>query len=198
MEENELTDGTRALVDRCAGVVAIRTATDYHVAGELLKHAAAFVKEVKSYFAPLKKQASDMHKSICAKEAAALADAESASQRVRKLMADYQTEQERAARMEKERIEAQNLTPVEAAEKLEAVEAVQERQIQAAVPAPPRVSGVSMRRIADTEKIAAHVKTNGDKDMIPGVYVWCEWKFRVANADLLPQEFTKLSTTVRS
>ena len=98
---------TNALVEMNKKEIAVVTAADRIAIGEDLTANKTYQKKVKDYFGPLKKNASKVHKDICAKEKALLLPAMSLEQKQKNACIAYETEQERLRKVEQARLEVE-------------------------------------------------------------------------------------------
>lgn len=149
-----------------ARALVIATDADFTLAGEMLRGVKALAGEIDSVFGPLKKKANESHRAICDEEAKAKAPLSEAERIVKRSMAQYHEAQERARRIEQQRLEAEvrrqeedrrlaEATELEAEgrheEAEEAISAPATYTAAPVAPPPPKVQGVSFREAWSAE-----------------------------------------------
>lgn len=160
-----------------ADTLMITDSVTYTRAGEFWKEIRAMRGKVAATFDPLVKQAHELHRETLAKKNEIDRPLEAAEKKVKRLMADYDREQERKRREEEDRLReiarkqeeerrlAEALAAEAAGEKEEA-EAILEEEVYIPPPvvpkATPKVEGVSFRTA---------------------------WKFRIVNESAIPRNY---------
>jgi len=161
----------RDLVVRAEGLV-IQSDEDCEMAAGMLRELAAGMRRVDEVFDPIIKKANAAHKEAIAKKREIVAPLLKGDRRLRDLVGDYRSEQERRrkaeeqerrrkAQAEEEERRLTEAADLEASGQTEEAEAVLERPMEVAVPLPPpppKMDGVAVRmawtfQIVDAKKI---------------------------------------------
>ena len=106
VETNEVETRALSIVDQ-AKAVKVVDIESYKYAGELWKGIGDMIKEVKATFDPICEAANKAHKAATAKRASFLDPLEAVYRSVKKLMSDYDAEQERIRREAEEKLREQ-------------------------------------------------------------------------------------------
>jgi len=166
---------TMTLLDR---VKVIADAGEYKRAGELWAAGKAMLKAIADSYDPIIAAAHATHKKALESKAELYDPMESALRRVKRIMADYDTEQERVRREEQLRLEA-------AARRL-----AEDRLIAEAAAAEADGDQAQADAILAEPVVIAPVILPGATPKIEGGPVYREvWKFRIVDAALIPREY---------
>jgi len=157
---------------------AIKTADEYLWAGKLWKTGKDLLEEINEGYDSLIKKAHELHKDALAKKAKYFVPTEAGVRAVKKLMSDYDTEQERIRKAEEVRLaeiarqqeEERLLAEAELAEK-----SGNKEEAQAIIDAPVYVPPV--------------VVPKSVPKMEGGPVYRTIWKFRIKNASLIPRQY---------
>ena len=173
MELQKVNESALSTVDQISAVVEIKTNAEYEAAGELLLIGRGMLKEVKEAYAEPKKKSHEAWKAVVAAEKKYFDPVDKACKKLKRVMGEYQAEQERKRR-EKEREAQEALRKAEEEKRLqeaaqlenegknEQAEAIIEQPIpETPVILPketPKVKGISFRenwniRIDDPAKV---------------------------------------------
>ena len=154
---------------------------------ESYQQAAAFWKEIKEIrsqvaatFDPIIKKAHEAHKQAVAKKKEVDAPLEAAQRQIKRLMADYDAEQERKRREEEERLR-------ELARKEE-----EERRLKEAEAAEAAGMEDAVEAILDAPIETPTVVVQKNTPKVEGVIYRTIWKFRITNPELIPREYLKV------
>jgi len=177
VEPVEVEEKALSIIDQAKAVKVVDSQT-YISAGVFWKSIGEMIAEVKDTFDPICEAAHKAHKAATTKRAKYLDPLETAYKSVKKLMSDYDTEQERLRKAEEMRLaeiarkqeEERLLAEAEAAEKSGNKEEAQ-AIIDAPVYVPPVVVPKSVPKMAG------------------GPVYRSIWKFRIKNAALIPREY---------
>ena len=120
VETNEVETKALTIVDQAKAVV-VKDAESYTAAGVMWKTIKDMMKEVSDTFDPIIEQAHKAHKKALEQKAKYYSPLDQASRNVKKLMSDYDMEQERIRQAEQRRLEE------------EARKAEEERRLQEAI-----------------------------------------------------------------
>lgn len=191
VETNEVEAKAMSIVDQ-AKAVKVVDIESYRYAGELWKGIGDMIKEVKATFDPICEAAHKAHKAATAKRASFLDPLESVYRSVKRLMSDYDAEQERIRRAEEERLREIARKEEEERRLREAIaleESGQEEIAAAVMEAPIRVPPVVLPKTTP--------KFDG------GPIFRTVWKYRIVNPSLIPREYmmpdqVKIGGVVRS
>lgn len=136
MEDNQLTiieKEQKSILDQIQEIT-INNEEDNIKAGNFLKQIKPVIKNIETYWKPLKESASKAHKDLCDKEKEMLKPLKEAEIEIKAKMSKYISEQEEKARKEQEALrkaqEEEALKQLEEAEKLKAEGKELEAQIQ--------------------------------------------------------------------
>lgn len=191
VETNEVEVKAMSIVDQ-AKAVKVVDIESYKYAGELWKSIGDMIKEVKATFDPICDAAHKAHKAATAKRASFLDPLESVYRSVKRLMSDYDDEQERLRREAEEKLREQARKEEEERRLKEAIalEESGQKEIAAAImEAPVRVPPVVLPK--------ATPRLDG------GPVFRTVWKYRIVNQNLIPREYmmpdqVKIGGVVRS
>jgi len=165
-----------ATVDKLNAVTVIRTAEQYQACGELFKAGKAMMDQIAEAYDSIIAAAHKAHKEAVAKKKSFYEPVETATRRVKSIMADYDAEQERARRAEQARLEAE-------ARQLEQGRMLAEAIMVAAT------DPVAADRIMDEPVVVAPVFIPKSTPKVEGVVFREVWKYRIVNEDLIPRAY---------
>ena len=165
-----------ATVDRLGAIKAIATADDYKHAGEWWRAGREMMAAIDDAYDSIIAAAHAAHKAAVAKKKSFYEPVEAATKRVKRLMADWDAEQERKRREEQARLEA------------EARAREEERKINEAV-AVAATDPVAADAILEEEITVAPVIIPKTVPKVEGVVFREVWKFRITNEELIPREY---------
>lgn len=174
-QTNEIIEKTEARVNE-ANQITITDQTSYKAAADWLRLIVTLKKEVETTFGQPKKKASEAHKSICAAEKKHLEPLAKAELIVKSKMSLWYAEQERKAKEEKIRLEAELKKREEENKILEAValeEAGKTEEAQAVISQPVQVAPV---KVQVTEKVE-------------GISFRENWTFEITDKNTIPREY---------
>lgn len=157
--------------------IAVIDNDTYSQAGELLKLHKGLEKQIKAYFEPMKKKASDAHKEICAKENEELAKLVPTIQYLNKQMTSWNIEQERVRQAEEIRL------------RREAEKAEEERRLQAAIEAEAAGAKEEATAILDEPIYVPPPIVEKVVPKVSGQTMTTTWKWRLKNIDLVPRQY---------
>lgn len=164
------------LMIREASGLSIQSDADYEDAGKVLVEIKTRMKQVSDYWSPLKKNASEAHKALCAREKEMLDPLKKAEDIIKKTMVSYQQEAQR--RRAAEEAEARRRQQEEAdrllADAVQAQEAGDEMSAQ--------ISLAMAQMVNEMEPVAA--ETAAPK--ATGTTMKKTWKARVVNPMEVP------------
>lgn len=200
IETEPVEEKALSIVDQ-AKAVRVTDAETYTVAGSLWKSIGDMIKEVKDTFDPLVQAAHLAHKAVVEKRAKYLDPLTAAQKSVKKLMSDYDLEQERirqeeqrrlaeiARKQEEERLLAEAILAEEEAKRNGATHEEAAQEAQAVIDEPVYVAPVVVAK--------ATPKLQG------GPVYRTVWKARIINEKLIPREYlvpdlVKINGVVRS
>ena len=103
---DQLNEDTMAVVAQLRSGAVIQKDQQYVAAGGLYRAADAREKEIKAYFAPMKKAAHDAHKAVTAKENDELALVSGPKREIKMALERYDADKRRRAREEADRLES--------------------------------------------------------------------------------------------
>jgi hypothetical protein len=181
-----------------ARVITIESSADYLAVAERRKAIRSFIAKVETFFAPLKKKASEAHKALCESERQHLTPAKADLDNHDRALRTWDAEQERMRQEERRRLEEQARREEEVRRLAEA--AAMEREAQAS-------GDVALRAEAEaliSEPIEAPVIVLPKATpTVEGLSYREVWQFEVVNAALVPDEFKvidekKLGSVVRA
>jgi hypothetical protein len=157
---------------------AIKTSDEYLWAGKLWKSGKDLLEEINEGYDSLIKKAHELHKDALAKKARYYNPAESAVKAVKKLMSDYDAEQEKIRKAEEDRL------------RKIAEDEEKERQLQAAVDAEQSGNKEEAEAIIEAPVYVPPVVVQKTTPKLSGGPVYRTiWKFRIKNAALIPREY---------
>jgi len=180
MESNEIELSAKARdLAESVKLVQITSPETYAMAANGLQLIKGMTKEIKDFFAPLKEKAFAAHRALTAAENDKLAPLVEAERFAKGAMTTWQLEQEAAARVEQRRLEEEARKRAEEEKLLDAIDAEQAGEPEAAerilaepvlapvvriAPPVPAVSGISMRETwsADVFDMKALVRAVAD------------------------------------
>lgn len=187
----EVESKAMSIVDK-AKTVTVTDVTTYTAAGNLWKAIKDMMKEVADTFDPLIEAAHVSHKKALEKKAKFYQPLDLASRSIKKLMSDYDSEQERIRKAEEERL--QKIAQKEA----------EDRRLQEAIEAEKAGKNEEAAAIIETPvTVAPVVVAKATPKMEGGPVYRTIWKFRIKNAALIPREYlivdeVKIGGLVRS
>ena len=180
-----------SIVDQ-AKTVKVTNPETYTAAGQIWKAIKDMMKEVSDTFDPLIEAAHLSHKKALEKKAKFYQPLDLASRSVKKLMSDYDTEQERIRKAEEDRL--QKIAQKQA----------EDRRLEEALAAEKAGRKEEAAAIIETPvTIAPVVIAKVTPKMEGGPVYRTIWKFRIMNAALIPREYlipdeVKIGGVVRS
>jgi Sec-independent protein translocase protein TatA len=180
VETNEVETKALSIVDQ-AKAVKVVDVESYKFAGELWKGIGDMIKEVKATFDPICEAANKAHKAATTKRASFLDPLESVYKNVKRLMSDYDAEQERLRRAEEARLRDIERKAEEERRLQEAItleESGQKEVAEAVMEAPVYVAPVVIPKVTP--------KMEG------GPVFRTIWKFRVVNPNIIPRQYLKI------
>lgn len=180
VETNEIEVKALSIVDQ-AKAVKVVDIESYKYAGELWKSIGDMIKEVKATFDPICEAANKAHKAATAKRASFLDPLESVYRSVKRLMSDYDAEQERIRREAEEKLREQARKEEEERRLKEAIaleESGQKEVAEAVMETPVYVAPV--------------VITKAVPKMEGGPVFRTVWKFRIVNQNIIPRQYLKV------
>jgi hypothetical protein len=170
----------------------IKSTEEYIAVGELWKSGRELLKEIDNGYDDLIAAAHKLHKDAVAKKATYYAPADQGVRAAKKLMSDYDAEQERIRKAEEDRL--QKIAQKEA----------EDRRLQEAIEAEKAGKKAEAETIIETPVTVAPVVVAKKTPKMEGGPVYRTiWKFRIKNADLIPREYlipdeVKIGGLVRS
>jgi hypothetical protein len=180
VKTNEIEVKALSIVDQ-AKAVKVVDIESYKYAGELWKSIGDMIKEVKATFDPICEAANKAHKAATAKRASFLDPLESVYRSVKRLMSDYDAEQERIRREAEEKLREQARKEEEERRLKEAIaleESGQKEVAEAVMETPVYVAPV--------------VITKAVPKMEGGPVFRTVWKFRIVNQNIIPRQYLKV------
>jgi hypothetical protein len=180
VKTNEIEVKALSIVDQ-AKAVKVVDIESYKYAGELWKSIGDMIKEVKATFDPICEAANKAHKAATAKRASFLDPLESVYRSVKRLMSDYDAEQERIRREAEEKLREQARKEEEERRLKEAIaleESGQKEVAEAVMETPVYVAPVVIPK--------AVPKMEG------GPVFRTVWKFRIVNQNIIPRQYLKV------
>jgi hypothetical protein len=177
VETNEVESKALSVVDQ-AKAVKVVDVESYKFAGELWKGIGDMIKEVKATFDPICDAANKAHKAATAKRASFLDPLESVYKNVKRLMSDYDAEQERIRREEEAR-----LREIER-------QAEEERRLQEAIALEAQGEQEVAEAVMEAPVYVAPVVLPKSTPKLQGGPVYrTVTKFRVVNELIIPRQF---------
>jgi hypothetical protein len=177
VETDDVETKALSIVDQ-AKAVKVTDSQTYLSAGVFWKQIGEMISEVKDTFDPICDAAHRAHKAATTKRAKYLEPLETAYKSVKRLMSDYDAEQERIRKAEEARLQA-------IAQKEE-----EERCLQEAILAEQSGNKEEAEAIIETPVQAAPVVVPKSVPKMAGGPVYRTiWKFRIKNAALIPKEY---------
>jgi hypothetical protein len=177
VETNEVEVKALSIVDQ-AKAVKVVDVESYEYAGELWKGIGDMIKEVKATFDPICDAANKAHKAATAKRAAYLDPLESVFKSVKKLMSDYDLEQERVRREAEEKLREQ-------ARKEE-----EERRLQEAIILESEGQTAIAEAVMEAPVYVAPVVIPKTTPKMAGGPVFREvWDFEIIDEKAIPREY---------
>ena len=167
---------TKSTLDKLTAVAFIATTAEYTAAGELWKEGKAAIEAIDNRYSDDIDFAHKEHKRLIAERDEVKKPVEAATKRVKRLMADYDAEQERARRAEQARLEA------------EARQREEERKLAEAI-AVAATDPVQADAIMEETIIVAPVILPKATPKVEGMVYREVWKFEITDAGLIPRQF---------
>ena len=165
-----------ATVDRLGGIKVITNADDYKHAGEWWKAGRDMMAAIDNAYDSIIAAAHKAHKEAVAKKKYFYEPVEQATKRVKRLMADYDAEQERIRKAEQLRLEA------------EARAREEERKLNEAI-AVAATDPVQADAIMEETIIVAPVILPKSTPKVEGMVYREIWKFEITDAGKIPRQF---------
>jgi hypothetical protein len=166
-----------ATVDRLNSIGGVITTQDqYIMCGNLWQAGRAMMDQISEAYDSIIAAAHKAHKEAVAKKKSFYEPVESATKRVKRLMADYDAAQERARRAEQARLEA------------EARQVEQDRKLAEAV-AVAATDPTAADAILEEPIMVAPVIIPKATPKIEGVVYREVWKFQITDPDLIPRQY---------
>ena len=172
---NEIEEKTEARVKE-ANQIIIADQTSYKAAADWLKVIVILKKEVEGTFADPKQKAAAAHKSICAAEKTHLEPLQKAEAIVKSKMSTWYAEQERKAREERLRLEAEQRKQDE------------ERRLKEAVALESAGQKEEAEQVLAQEVTYAPIKIQV-VEKVEGVSFRENWKWEIADQNIIPREY---------
>lgn len=177
VETNEVETKAVTIVDQ-AKVVKVTDSETYITAGSLWKQIGDMITEIKDTFDPICEAAYRAHKAATEKRAKYLNPLTQAQKDVKKLMSDYDAEQERIRLAEEARLR-------ELARKEE-----EERKLQEAIQAELEGNHEAAEKIIqEPVQVAPVVVPKATPKMVGGPVYQTRWKFEITDAEKVPREY---------
>lgn len=193
MEQLEVESRALTISEQAKAVVITNTET-YEKAGIFFKEIKGMMKEVADTFDPIIEKAHSAHKEALAKKAKYYAPLDKASKDVKRLMSDYDMEEERKRRLEEDRLRKIAEDAEKARLEQERKEA-EERQLQEAIAAEAagdtKVAEAILEApvyVPEPEFVPAPVVPKA-VPKISGVSYRTVWSCEVVNVDLIPRKY---------
>lgn len=177
VETNEVETKAMSIVDQ-AKAVKVVDIESYKYAGELWKSIGDMIKEVKATFDPICEAANKAHKAATAKRASFLDPLESVYRSVKRLMSDYDAEQERIRREAEEKLREQARKEEEERRLQEAIALEQSGQkevAEAVMEAPVYVAPVVIPKVVPK--------------MTGGPVFQKRWDFEITDINQIPRQY---------
>lgn len=183
---------TRALtLPEQAQTIIIKTPNDYLTAGEFVKQMDALLLEIDGAYDDNILAAHKLHKGLIAKKKTYYDPPSSARKSVRKLMTDWDTEQEKKAKEEETRLR-------DLARKAE-----EDAKLQEAIAAEAAGHQEEAQAIMEEEVYVPPIIIQNDTPKVQGVQFRVTWKFKVVDQRKIPAEYllpdlVKIGAVVRA
>jgi DNA repair ATPase RecN len=171
--------------------VVIKTSEDYEQAGFVFTTIKSVMKQVDESFDPIIQKAHQAHKEAVAQKKKIYEPLENVSKHVKRVMSDYDAEQERIRKAEESRLQ-------EIARKEE-----EERKLAEAIAAEQSGDKQEAEAIINEEIYVAPVVVKKEVPKVQGMSFRTIWKFRIIDEKKIPREYltpdsVKIGGVVRS
>lgn len=180
LQPQEVSTRALTIIEQGKSIVVISTSEDYTVAGELFTTIKGVMKQVDESFDPIIQKAHQAHKEAVAQKKKIYEPLETVSRHVKKVMGDYDTEQERIRKAEEARLQ-------EIARKQE-----EERKLQEAVAAEQSGDKQEAEAIMEEPVYVAPVVIKKEVPKVEGVVFRTIWKYRIIDERKIPREYLKV------
>lgn len=189
-----------SIVDQ-AKAVKVTDAETYTAAGSLWKSIGDMIAEVKATFDPICDAAHKAHKAATEKRAKFLDPLTAAQKSVKRLMADYDAEQERIRQAEQRRLEEIARKAEEDCRLAEAIAA--EEAAKAAGATKEEAAQEAAAIIEEPVSVAPVVVPKAVPKIQGGPVFQTRWSFEIVNENLIPRQYltpdmTKIGGVVRA
>lgn len=186
VETSEVETKALSIVDR-AKMVVVTDPETYTAAGILWKQIKDMMKEVSDTFNPIIEAAHASHKKALEQKAKYYAPLEQAYKSVKKLMSDYDMEQERIRQAEQRRLEEIARKEEEERRLMEAIVAEEELKARGAT---KEEAAQEAAAIMEEPVIVAPITVQKEVPKLKGGPVFqTRWNFEIIDVDLIPREY---------
>ena len=178
--ENKINDQALTTIDLLNDLPVIKSGDDYVRAGELWKAGRDMLEQIDSGYDSIIKAAHKAHKEAVAKKKSVYEPVEGAVKRIKRLMADYDMEQEHIRRQEQARLEA------------EARKAEEDRRLAEAIAVEQSGNRDEADRIMEEVITLPPVVIRKTVPKIEGMVMREIWKFEVVDPAAVPRDYLKI------
>lgn len=186
VETSEVETKALSIVDQAKAVV-VRDPETYTAAGILWKQIKDMMKEVADTFDPIIEAAHKSHKKALEQKAKFYAPLETAYKSVKKLMSDYDMEQERIRQAEQRRLEEIARKEEEERRLMEAIAAEEELRARGATK--EEASQEAAAIMEEPVSVAPVVIPKSTPKLAGGPIYRTVYDFEIINADIIPRQY---------
>jgi hypothetical protein len=186
VETSEVETKSLTIIDQAKAVI-VRDHETYTAAGTLWKSIGDMIKEVKDTFDPICDAAFAAHRAATSKRAKYLDPLTKAYKDVKKLMSDYDLEQERIRQAEQRRLEEISRKEEEERRLMEAIAA--EEALKAAGMTKQEAAQEATAIMEEPVSVAPVVVQKSTPKLQGGPVYRTVWKFRIKDVSKIPREY---------